>query len=96
MDFIKKLLQFIEDSELEEIDGHFSKFKHNMEEENAERIVTMSVTEDGLMVMSIFTPDQWDMAIHIAEIAEKEIQEIVAELSNDGDIATIVINPTEF
>lgn len=96
MDFIKKLLQFIEDSELEEIDGQFSKFKHSMEEENTERIVTMSTTKDGLMVMSIFTPDQWDMAIHIAEIAEKEIQEVVAELSNDGDIATIVIDPTEF
>ena len=96
MDFIKKLLKMIEESNLEEIDGQFSKFTHTMDEEQEERILTMSTTEEGFVVMSVFTPDQWDMALHIAEIAEKDIQTVVAELSNDGDIATITIDPTEF
>lgn len=95
MDFIKKLLKFIEDSNIEEIDETFTKFTHNMDMENTERVVTMSTTPDGMMVMSIFTPEQWDMAIHLCEVTEKDIQTIVEELSSDGDIATIVIDPTE-
>jgi len=95
MDFIKKLLQFIEDSNIEEIDERFTKFTHNMDLEETERVVTMSTNADGMMVLSIFTPDQWEMALHLCEVTEKDVQTIVEELSTDGDIATIVIDPTE-
>ena len=95
MDFIKKLLKFIEDSNLEEYDINFSKFTHIMDQENSERIVTMSTSEEGLVLMSVFTPEQWDMAVHISEVTGKNIQEVVSELACDGDIATIVIDPTD-
>lgn len=96
MDFIKKLLQLIEECELEEINNQFSKFRHIMDDELEEKILTMSTTEEGYMIMSIFTPEQWEMALYISEVSGKDIQTVVTELSSDGDIATITIDPTEF
>lgn len=96
MDFIKKLLQLIEECELEEINEKFSKFKYVMDDELEEKILTMSTNEEGYIIMGIFTPQQWDMAVCLAEVSGKDIQDVVSELSNDGDIATLTIDPKEF
>lgn len=96
MDIFKKIMEiFNSDSFVEEHEG-LSRFVHNVTSDNGEeRILTMATTEEGIIVLSAFTPSQWEMACHIAEVSNKTIPEIVCELSNDGDIPTLTIDPRE-
>ena len=97
MDFIKRLLQFYQESDYEDMSEGLSKFIHDGSGELTEdKIVTVQVSQEGFMVLCVFTPEQWDMACHISEVSNKDIQQVVQELAEDGDITTVVIDPTEF
>jgi len=95
MSFIRRLLDFFDNAEKQEIDG-FPVYNMPYDQDNdniEERIVTMHSTADGKMVMSLFNMEQWDMVCSIAEISEKPVDVVVAELAKDNDITTIVLDP---
>jgi hypothetical protein len=95
MSFIRRLLDFFDNAEKREIDG-FPVYNMPYDQDNdniEERIVTMHSTADGKMVMSLFNMEQWDMVCSIAEISEKPVDVVVAELAKDNDITTIVLDP---
>jgi hypothetical protein len=96
MDIFKKLMDILggmsfEDQGTQEL----ATFIRSVSDNEQDKIVTMATTESGEIVLSVFTPDQWDMANHIAEVSDKTIPEVVYELSVDGDIATFTIDPRE-
>lgn len=90
-------MEYFENSTSGEYEGlpFFSNENFDPEAEIEEQIVTVQTDSDGYMVFSVFTPEQWEMAVHIAEVAEKDIQTVVTELSQDGDITTITIDPKD-
>jgi len=95
MDFIRRLLEFFDNAEKREVDG-FPVYNMPYDQDNEdiqERVVTMHSTNDGKMVMSLFDMEQWDMVCSIAEISEKPVEVVVAELAEDNDITTIVLDP---
>jgi len=92
VDFIKRILESFLNKKDEEI---FS-FIHDMDEDSSERIITVHATQDGYVVFSIFTIEQWSMVTDICELTDRDIEEVVCEISEDENIPTISIDPKDF
>lgn len=71
-------------------------FDHNLESDGSERMITVHPTEDGMVVFSVFTPEEWIMVNNICEISEKNISTVVYELAEANEITTIVVDPKEY
>lgn len=95
MDFIKKILSMISDSSCQDKDGMIN-FVYQMEEDFSERIITVHFDEDGMIIFSIFDTDQWSMILDICELSGSDIQDVVRDISEDNNIATITVDPKEF
>lgn len=96
MDIFKKLMDILNNMSFESDESKdLATFIRSVSNDEQDKVVTMATTEQGMIVLSVFTPDQWDMANHIAEVTDKTIPEIVYELSVDGDIATFTLDPGE-
>jgi hypothetical protein len=93
MDFLKKILKIINDSVSK--DG-ISHYVHESDDFIEQRVITVHANEDGMMVFSIFTPEQWSMVNDIAELSERDIEEVIREIIQENDIASITIDPKEF
>lgn len=84
----------ISDSSREEEDG-LIKFVYQMEEDFSERIITVHFDEDGMIIFSIFDTDQWSMISDICELSGANVQDVVRDISEDNNIATIIVDPKE-
>lgn len=95
MDFIKKILKIIEESTLMKAEDTFTQFLHQQQDAE-EKIVTITTTPEGFFVLGVFTQEQWDMALLLSEVTQKDIRDIVDELIADRDIPALVIDPKEY
>jgi len=93
MDFLKKILQIISESVSKDGVSHYV---HESNDILDERVITVHANEDGMMVFSIFTPEQWSMITDIAEFSERNIEDVLREIAEEDDIASIVVDPREF
>mgnify|MGYP003347072867 CR=1 FL=1 len=93
MDFLKKILQIISQSISRDGVSHYI---HESNDIMEERVITVHANDDGMMVFSIFTPEQWSMVTDIAEISEREIEDVLREIAEEDNIASIVVDPREF
>ena len=93
MDFLKKILKIISESVSK--DG-ISHYVHESDEFIEQRVITVHANDDGMLVFSIFTPEQWSMVNDIAELSERDIEEVLREIVEQDDIASIVVDPKEF
>lgn len=93
MDFLKKILQIISESVSKDGVSHYI---HESNDVIEERVITVHANDDGMMVFSIFTPEQWSMVSDIAELSERDIEDVLREIAEEDDIASIVIDPREF
>jgi len=95
MDFIRKILSLITGSEKHDTNGMIN-FVYQMEEDFSERIITVHYDSDGMIIFSIFSPEEWSMINDISELSGSDIEDIVREVAQDNNVATITIDPTEF
>lgn len=92
MDFIKRILEAF----LQKQDDEVFSFLHQMEEEVTEKIVTVHSDPNGYIVFSIFTPEQWSMINDICELTDRDIEDVIKEISEEESIATITVDPKDF
>ena len=93
MDFIKKILSFLQNKK--ERNGLIT-FEHQVAEDGSPRIITIHTDGEGMVIMTIFTPEEWQMVINVAELTSESIIEIVAEIAEDNNVATITFDPKDF
>lgn len=92
MDFIKKILE----SFLNKKDKEIFSFIHNMEKDSEERVITVHSNSDGFITFCIFTPEQWSMIIDICQLTNVDVEEVILQIAEDENIATITVDPRDF
>jgi len=93
MDFAKKILSFLQNKK--EHNGLIT-FEHQTAEDGPPRTITIHTDGKGMIIVTIFTPEEWQMVISVAEITSESIIEIVAEIAEDNNVATITFDPKDF
>lgn len=93
MDFVKKILSFLQNRK--EHNGLIT-FEHQTAEDGSPRIVTIHTDGEGMIIVTIFTPEEWQMVIDVTEITSESIIEFVAQIAEDNNLATITFDPKDF
>lgn len=93
MDFIKKILSFLQDKT--DYNGLVT-FNHQVAEDGSPRIITIHTDGEGMIIMTIFTPEEWQMVIDVAELTSESIIQIVTQIAEDNNVATITFDPKDF
>lgn len=92
MDYIKKILGYLK--KRQEHDGLIS-FEH--ETDYAEqRVITVHTNDDGMVVMTVFTLEEFEMLKNIVELTGSDPYDIIVDLVKENNITTIVFDPKEF
>ena len=76
--------------------GDMINFVYDLEDDNTQRVVNIHADANGLMIFTIFSVEEWQMIESISELSDRNIDEIVREISEDESLTTITIDPTEF
>jgi hypothetical protein len=93
MDFIKSILRYFQNRE--EVDGMIL-FQHEMSDDGTKRLITVMADPTGLIIMAIFTPEEWQMVCDVVELTGQDAEEVIRGLVEEGTIATIELDPKEF
>lgn len=93
MGFIQKILKFLTNKH--ERDGMIT-FIHEMEDDDTERVITVHADGEGFIVMTIFTPEEWQMVVDIITVTGGDIESVVKEIAEDNNVATIILDPKDF
>lgn len=95
MDLFRRILEFFSSSIRKE-DRGMVKFIHQMDDSGDERIITVHADQDGFMIFSIFTPDEWAMVTDVCDITGRYVDDIIKEIAQENNITTITIDPRDF
>lgn len=76
--------------------GDMINFVYDLEDDNTQRVVNIHADANGLMIFTIFSVEEWQMIESISELSDRNVDEIVREISEDESLTTITIDPTEF
>jgi len=76
--------------------GNMINFVYDLEDDNTQRVVTIHADPNGFMIFTIFSVEEWQMIESIGELSERDVEDIVREISEDESLTTITIDPTEF
>lgn len=76
--------------------GDMINFTYDLEDDNTQRVVNIHADANGLMIFTIFSVEEWQMIESISELSDRNVDEIVREISEDESLTTITIDPTEF
>jgi CBS domain containing-hemolysin-like protein len=76
--------------------GNMINFVYDLEDDNTQRVVTIHADPNGFMIFTIFSTEEWQMIESISELSERDVEDIVREISEDESLTTITIDPTEF
>lgn len=92
MDFIRKILSYFTNKS--EVKGMVV-FSHEMIDDGSERLITIHADPEGFIIMTIFTPEEWQMVLDIVELTGSKLEEVVCSLAEDNNITTISFNPKD-
>lgn len=95
MEFIRRILEFFSGSSMKR-NGDMINFVYDLEDDNTQRVVNIHADANGLMIFTIFSVEEWQMIESISELSDRNVDEIVREISEDESLTTITIDPTEF
>jgi hypothetical protein len=76
--------------------GNMINFVYDLEDDNTQRVVTIHADPNGFMIFTIFSTEEWQMIESISELSERDVEDVVREISEDESLTTITIDPTEF
>lgn len=76
--------------------GDMINFVYDLEDDNTQRVVNIHADANGFMIFTIFSVEEWQMIESISELSDRNVDEIVREISEDESLTTITIDPTEF
>lgn len=76
--------------------GDMINFVYDLEDDNTQRVVTIHADANGFMIFTIFSVEEWQMIESISELSDRNVDEIIREISEDESLTTITIDPTEF
>lgn len=93
MGFIQKILKFLMNRH--ERDGMIT-FDHVMDDDQSERVITVHADQYGYIVMTIFSPQEWDMVLDVVSLTDTNIEDVVKEIAEDNNVATITLDPKDF
>lgn len=93
MDFVRKILRLLMNRQ--ERDGIIS-FEHQMTDDNTERVITVHTSEDGMIVLTVFTVAEWEMLMNVVELTGDSVEDVVRSVANDEYVATIIFDPKDF
>lgn len=93
MDFIRKILEFLSDKS--EVRGMVF-FNHEVSEDGSQRVITIHADPEGFVVMTIFTPEEWEMILSVVELTGESLEEVVKTIADDNNVATITLDPKDF
>jgi hypothetical protein len=91
MDFIKKILEYLSKKT---VDQGYTIFQH-LNAEGEKKIVTIHHQTDGMVLLCVFTEEEWAMVTDIHQITGDDIEGIILDLAEDHSIPTIYIDPTD-
>jgi CBS domain containing-hemolysin-like protein len=95
MEFIRRILEFFSGSAMKR-NGDMINFTYDLEDDNTQRVVTIHADANGFMIFTIFSTEEWQMIESISELSDRNVEDIVREISEDESLTTITIDPTEF
>lgn len=93
MDYIKKILNFLK--KRNDHDDTFMSFSH-VPEDSFEKVITIHSDADGMVVMSVFTLEEFAMIKDVIDLTGGDPYEIITGLSKEKNITTIVFDPKDF
>jgi hypothetical protein len=89
MDFFDQFMNFFEDEDLrEQLLGMIM----SQDETQGEKMITGHWSQDGEIVFSVFSFDEWKMLQEMSLILEKDIEDIIKDLSPD-EVQQLYIRP---
>jgi hypothetical protein len=94
--FMEKILEFFAKADPLENPEILDFIQAVSSDSDTERILTCFPTQEGMIIFCAFGPEQWSMVNDIAKISGKEIPDIVVEMAENNEIATLCIDPTQF
>lgn len=62
------------------------------DEQNAEKMITGHFSDDGQIVFSVFSMEEWEMIKEMSIIVDKEIEDIIKDLGPD-EVPQLWIRP---
>lgn len=93
MDLFRKILEFFSSSIREE-DRGMVKFIYEID--GSERVITVHADPYGLMIFSIFTVEEWQMVTDICDLTGHYVDDVIKDILEDNNIATITVDPKDF
>lgn len=71
-------------------------FNHEMADDGTQRVITIHADPDGFVVMTIFTPEEWEMILGVVELTGESLEEVIRTIAEDNNVATITLDPKDF
>lgn len=62
---------------------------------NEQKIFTLHTDEDGMIIMTAFTPEQYSMIKDIIELTDSSFYNVIVDITKDENITSIKIDPKE-
>lgn len=67
-----------------------------LDDPDLEHVITVHPNKEGMLIFSLFEPDQWSMIEGIAEVTGKQVSDIVADLEEENLIKKLVLDPKNY
>lgn len=93
MEYIRKILKIFKEKKE---DHGVVTFRHTMTDDLSVRIITVDYNEEGLIVLSIFTEEQWELVCSMSCVAGLLVEDIIKELVKNKEVTVVIVDPTEF
>lgn len=87
MDYIRRILQYLQSRHKKDTVS----FAHEIQN----KIFTLHTDDDGMIVMTAFTQEQFGMITDIIELTDNTLYNVITEIIKENNIATIRIDPKE-
>jgi hypothetical protein len=91
MDFFDQFLSFFEDDNLRE---QLMAMLMKEDELDGEKMVTGHWSDDGEIVFSVFTFDEWKLLQEMSLIIDKDIEDIIKDLGPD-EVQQLYVRPDQ-
>lgn len=97
MDFIRRLFNYLQRKQIDD-NGLVSFWPEQelQEEEHGPKIVTVHTDEDGMIVITIFTIEEFEMLKDIVELTQNDPYQIIKDVAEDSGITTIRFDPRQY
>lgn len=92
MDYIRRILEFLANSAHEQ--GMVT-FEHEGID-SEKKIIAVHPTKDGMIVLTVMTPEEYSMVMDIVELSGKALEDVLREFDESQVFATIEFDPKDF